>query len=477
MVTIGDLLGSSNRELYRVEQLTAELGAVDPVVAGGVEDEKYVPRLLTAEMRKYFRLIGGRLYAASPVKGDWIPMDGRHRDTVQVVAALLGMTGLEEREMPEARVLREIAASCQVVAERAEGILSIPAEGANRVPTLALKEGVLDLRYGAVLPPLEAMGLNSLRTESEPVEYRPELAEDAPAEGLEFLRHFGKRLFRRLAYQMLKADKTIDVIRIDTPDAGKTTLTWMLVRAFPGLVDAGNAKTSLAGHTARFSRINRMLAECCLFFMDEADKADGKHLGPSDMNRLADRYVDIERKGKDAVRMPRRGNVVFLGNNWPPLELGLGSEARFVWAYHIKGEVMPRELAVWCETEQAVAWFRAHMAGLMREVWSETHELEREYIDMEGRETAERMLEELADPMRGLMRELFEEDEEGWISNRSIRAALSEGALEQGLDAEPPKTRDLQALVQAVFPGATVKRQTENGKTERGYRGLSRRGV
>ena len=464
------------REQYRREQ---NLKAAEEAEAAREAEAAPGPirLLLSPEMAQYFAVIDGKLYAASPARGDYIRGDGKHPATIQITHELLRQAGYGDIDNLEARDLRDIMTTCQKAAERPEmyGIVQIKSEETNRVPALSLKDGVLDLRYGVVRQDEEARKLFCIRPSGGPVEYRPEMLDNPPAAAQAFIAHFGERLFRRMAYSRLKTDKHIDVVRIATPDAGKTTLTWLDNRAFPGVVDSGAAKTSVAGHGGRFSRMNRVLAESRMMWLDEADKAESKYLGPDNMNRLADRYVDVERKGIDMVKLPRVGNAWFIGNDWPPLMLGLGSEARFVWAYDEEGAVLPKGMAVWCETEEAVLWFRAYMVRVMREVWSETYELDREFVDPEGTAAAKRMLEDLADPLVVMLRGLFVKDRQGWVSSAEIRSALEQAITEGKLDLTVPDARKFGALVKTAFPDAKSKQGGGGEQRPRGYEGIARR--
>ena len=238
----------SAREQYRREQ---NLKAAEEAAAAREAEAAPGPvsLLLSPEMAQYFAVIDGKLYAASPARGDWIRGDGKHPDTIQITHELLRQAAYGDIDNLEARDLRDIMTTCQKAAERPDlyGIIQVRSEETNQVPTMALKDGVLDLRYGVVRQGEEARKLFCIRPAGGPAEYRPEMLENPPPAAKAFVDHFGLRLFRRMAYSRLMTDKNIDIVRIAAPNAGKTTLTFLDINGFKGMIEAGNAKTSVGG--------------------------------------------------------------------------------------------------------------------------------------------------------------------------------------------------------------------------------------
>ncbi len=119
------------------------------------------------------------------------------------------------------------------------------------------------------------------------------------------------------------------------PDAGKGTLFFALE------MDMGKLSVTISKglaflDTDRFTNEINHLGLSALVVADEADKLNGKIYPAGMINQICDDYVHLHMKGKDPFNARRTGNLVFVGNDWPPIDFNVaGVDARIPHAWKV----------------------------------------------------------------------------------------------------------------------------------------------
>lgn len=426
--------------------------------------------LLSENTRRFFAVIGGELYIASPSVGEWRPVgDGRGRDVLAQAYALHTRNGFPP--ISASRMTDALVTANYVVADPKMYGLEVVDLGATcQEPLIPLKSGgMLDFRFREHLTPEESLGYWMRRGECYGVTWQPGAA--APDQWTDAARavvaHYGESLFRRLAYLLLRPHKSIDVVNAVIGGWGKSTLAHWFQSAFAGYCQTIHTGRATSAQAIKFSGIEYYLTHCGLLFLDEADKADSKVMVTNFLNAFADDDMRVEQKGVDAITLPRRGNAVFLGGDWPHLTVGQGTEARFRWAKLVQDDAgeMPGGLRRWIETPDAAIWLVDYMANLAAEVYAVTEAIDATYDDAVGAAAAKQMLVDRADPKIAALMELYEPAPDGFVKTADIKAAL----VGDGLDVPPDKL--FPKFIQGIFPRATAARASDASRA-RGYKGI-----
>ena len=341
-------------------------------------------------------------------------------------------------------------------------------EDLNKIPLVqAPTNAVFDLRSGEVLEPTQVRDCLSVHGSLPVVEYYPDLLNEPPPGVLEAMQHYGEGLFRRLAWQMLGPHKSIDVVRMPISNSGKSTLALWVSRALRGGVAVLDSYSQLRDN-AEFSELRHQLTIRMLVFLDEADKVD---IPPaiSRVNEMTSDSLRVNIKHKQEIQLPRKGNAILLGADWPNITLGQGADNRFRWAHSSEvGEMRPglRDLLMGPE---AACWLATWLIEQAAWMWARNDDGTTDA----SRAAAARNLDSTLDPLMLIMADLLIPQPGNFLPNRDIqiRVVAHPMAAEVGdVKSITKGSRWRSAVLHAVL-GATADRTGQL----RGYRGVGLR--
>ena len=269
--------------------------------------------------------------------------------------------------------------------------------------------------------------------------------------------HYGSELERRTAALLLGPAKSFDVICVSMPDWGKSTHASMVKSAFgSGMVTTIKARTAFS--SSRFDVLVRAISETVIVFVDETDKVGEISAGV--LNSLAEDSQDVELKYVDVdVDRPQLGSIVFMGNNWPNVDMSDPSvRTRFKWAYDGDSEqenpATPlsqddRDLLD-ADREAVGTYLRGRWLRIAREEW----ESGRRGLSGFSDQSLRTFREYRSDPIVLGFRESFERGgPTDYVTNTDLKETAQEYA-----EAPLPKTNAWSDLVKRTFPFAMRKR-------------------
>ena len=294
--------------------------------------------------------------------------------------------------------------------------------------------------------------------------YRPDFLTATPATAVpmrEFCNQLGFGLLKRLAYHLRHTSKDIDCIRIPQSNAGKSTLIDALRRALPGLVWSDPESKSLTERGSRFSQATAPLTEYRLVCYDECDKIDEVKTGL--LNSLTADELSIEKKGLDPQSMPRIGQPLLIGADWPAVDTSMqGVAERLPWAYQA------HDLPVLSQGKRAAILHPDGLAWLATTLITAASQLVDgdDASDGASRAAAAELHAARADPLVLILCECLSYEPEAFTVTANIMEALVAGGIEKG---DLPQGRTIQQLIRRVVPQARPGRRTVDGEQCRGW--------
>ena len=178
-----------------------------------------------------------------------------------------------------------------------------------------------------------------------------------------WMERYGGTLTQRLAFSLLGPTKRIESIRADATDFGKSTIGRVMRKAF----GSGIADTEEFEQIGKqFSLLDRKLVAVKMLFVDDVNEVKG--LQTKAITRLTADTLTIERKGIDAVSLPRSGTVWFVGNDWAEVDMSASAlKARLKWARNYSGvKAITREQAKLLNSRDAPAVMQAFILDYAR---------------------------------------------------------------------------------------------------------------
>ena len=149
--------------------------------------------------------------------------------------------------------------------------------------------------------------------------------------------HYGMDILYRIAHNFAFApSKRIDTYISALPDSGKDALLELLRRACGGEMTYRPLAEYVKPGRDRFTVLERDLCNHRLVFANEADKDDSEKpltLKSGFLTRITSAWLTDEEKGEKPVLRRRRGDLAFVGNGPPNVELAPGVDSRMGWAY------------------------------------------------------------------------------------------------------------------------------------------------
>lgn len=178
--------------------------------------------------------------------------------------------------------------------------------------------------------------------------------------------HYGTDILRRIAYNFAFApSKRIDTYISALPDSGKDALLEWLRRACGGEMTYRPLAEYVKPGRDRFTVLERDLCNHRLVFANEADKDESEKpltLKSGFLTRITSAWLTDEEKGEKPVLRRRRGDLAFMGNAAPNVELAPGVDSRMRWAYEADWPVMPSELYVEAmHSQEASEWLSTYL--------------------------------------------------------------------------------------------------------------------
>ena len=186
----------------------------------------------------------------------------------------------------------------------------------------------------------------------------------------ELIDHYqGLAIFNRIAYTFAYApSRRIDTIISPLTNSGKNALTLWLRQAAGAEVSSQPLSDFLKAGAIRFTTLERLLCNHRLVFANEADKPES--VNAAFITRITEEFLPDERKGIDSVERPRRGDLMFIGNDSPRVELAPGvNDSRMRWAYRANWPEMPPHLYQAIKYDPAVSkWLSTYLLNTAAQI-------------------------------------------------------------------------------------------------------------
>ena len=338
---------------------TGEQGAVAPDRAESVDLVS-----LMRHRREWFAYWERRkMMMICEPKGWWVGLDGRI-ETEGRVAKLTLAARAAARSAGEEYATADTANYWRGLTRRLRGLRAPDVDAFGSLhhhesrPLLPSEDGAWDIRAGRLITPSDLRPLRMLAPdETMPSPDMTALATDrGVAISRIFIGHYGAPVAQRLALSLLGPTKRIEQVRAATSDFGKGLLISLMRRAFgEGVVDT----LSLEDYRRigkRFSRAEYLLARRLLVFLEEVQELGAMQPGP--LKSITDDYLSVERKGEDALSLPRIGTLWLVGNDWGNISMSnrtMQTRLRWAWDYADAPPIT--------DNQGALTLLRSHDAG------------------------------------------------------------------------------------------------------------------
>lgn len=305
-------------------------GAGRPEKDGGADAD----RIIEEHADHLVSVFNGGVYARNS-RGLLTPLSRKNEDSLTEVDRLLKACGDDRTH--GTRHLNEVLGSLRAAAANSESVLHVAASDLDRrIPVLPTATGGYDLRTGHKVTSAN-MAIH-LQTERGYLFTPPPSDMPDSAAGEVVLRLWEYRLRdigRRIACHLLNARPIIDVV-IGESGAGKGTLISLTRRAFPGMIFRAGIQKAMGSQGRKWSVVEDALTDSLIVFIDEADKEPDRPIEAGQVNGWIDGDQDVEGKGEKFRGGARRGTVMLIGGDFPPLPLHIqGMARRFTVVYEI----------------------------------------------------------------------------------------------------------------------------------------------
>lgn len=501
----GDVPGGMSRQALVAAGELYNLAAADRAGAY-VSDLQTDAARLQAYGLSYLALVGSYALATVQPDGYWVLL---HRGTIASFHALVRrcrrdmLDGLDERlqaagmegKAQRAAYSRSLAATFldgqRYIADllayvltwagdsdvKLERVSSTDFTRGHYLPTDDKDNRSIDLTSGEWVTPDTVRAARCLAPYGgmrvKAADYQPAMDMDNPPPAYAAMRrflsdaHWGWPLVTRLASHLLGTSKDIDCIICPVANAGKDTLLDALKRATGNGAWIDPSSKTLKERGSHFSQATTPLTDNYFAFYNEMDKLP--EVAPGLVNSLTADTLLIERKGVDPREVQRIGQPVFVGADYPPINVDVqGVRNRFRWVWR-KDDLEP----ISYDQRVAILSGTAYLLTALVKEAVKLHALRD--VDGEGKdgacdeglEAAAEMHEALTSEAAQLVKSLLEADDKGFVSVADLKHLFEDV---HGVDF--PDAREMRRHIQAAFPRAKPSRPTKHGKQVRGYAGV-----
>ena len=345
----------------------------------------------------------------------------------------------------------------------------------NERPAIPLADGGgLDLTTGMTISPNQ-LSERLLMSHGWALPMIDKAILESQTEGAKAMREaiddrFGMELIRRLARHALGISKSIDAL-IAPAGWGKSTLITIMELAFPGMVGRVESGRALSTGGDKFSVVTSLLASRLWVFVDESGGKVDKLIHGSILKTWVDDVISVERKGIDRLSRRRMGTAMFVGYDYPPVDMSdQGMKERFRWAYRMSDDPMEQEDRDLLVSPDAIEYFRQTLMSAAIALWQDG-----DIDDIELSDESEGALDEFimkrSNPLALALRSEYElgDGKRDFVASAKVQLVLEEVA--DGEKVTGPMVRDAMGVA-FHSPRVNAGRKTIEGEQIRVWMGI-----
>ena len=420
--------------------------------------------------------------------GGWIVHDARDTETTRILltaayenikskGVIAATTVGHKEEVAEAVVKWTERIDTPHLRNLGHAIAALPHEPQGRVktvtsfdqhhpPTLALAEGgAVEVASGNLLSPVEYGMLYRRHKDRGAVKYLPSLLYRTDVDGLELAvdlltNHYPSEWLDLAAYHIAEPASDLIAVIKGAPGTGKSTF-WEWVGWATG--SCAVIDTAMLSARHQYTPTEIEMTRNHTVVLDEADASKGKPIRAGQLNLLTAKTFSLNPKGKPQLfDVPRLGQLVIIGNDWPDLDTtipGVDRRIGFAWDLDLPRQLTPDEHKALEANERAHQYLLTVL--LIRAAQMTKGDARPRLLTDEAKGAKDRFMAERQSPVLTVLNEHIERGQPADFLTSTVIDQL----LKNDLDSTPSTTEVGRILAQEF--GAMRTRRPIDGKRVR----------